>query len=145
MSTYLETKNKATKELSPTKVKPTAAPFKPYKEARSGTKIQVRVVHMIISLKVRDIFPIAFNVLVKGVVMAAKAEVIDRIDNANKAGFHLIYLGIISTKIGANKTNITKDGKTKKQIKKIDLVTKSDNSFLFPCSRENAGNVTLIT
>ena len=93
--TYFETKYKATKELSPTKVNPIAAPFKPYMYENTGTKTQVRVVHIIINLKVRVIFPMAFKVFVKGVVTAAKAEVILKIVKANKAGLHFSYLGII--------------------------------------------------
>jgi len=114
-------------------------------KVNNGTKIQVRVVHIIINLKVRVILPIAFKVFVKGVVIAARAEVSVKTERANNAGLHFEYFGIISTKIGAKSINITKVGKTKRQIKKMDLVTKSERSFLLSCNLENAGKVTFIT
>src|SRR3989344_2203221 len=145
MSTYRETKYIAKNELKPTKVNPTAAPFKPKERLKKGTKIQVSTVHIIINLNVKDIFPIALRVLVKGVVMAARAEVTLNIVRAKSAPSHLLYFGIICTSDGAIITSSTSDGNTSKQTKLIAFETAFDSSRRLSCNLEKAGKVTLIT
>lgn len=130
---------------TPTKAKPKPAPFTPYHKESAGTKNQVRAVHITINLNVKEIFPIALSIFVKGVVTAANAEVIEIKLSAVKAGVHLVYFGIIWVKEGASKTKSTSEGKTKRQMKKIDLETALDNSTLSSCILENAGKVTFIT
>src|SRR3972149_3521543 len=86
--TYLWTTYMATTELSPTKEYAKEAPFTPNFKARTGTKIQVRAVHIIISLKVVLIRPMALSKLVSCVVAAAKTTLTLTRARGIRAGSH---------------------------------------------------------
>ena len=87
----------------------------------------------------------ALSRFVSWVVAAAKTKFIETKTKGINAGTHWLYRGIMRTKIGAIITIPTRLGKTKKQIKNIDLVTLLSRSPLAPCILENAGNVTMVT
>src|SRR3989304_3555319 len=135
----------ATMELAPTKEYPKAAPFTPYLMAKKGTKIQERVVHITMSLKVVFIFPMEFKRLVSWVVTAAKTVLTEIRERAIRAGVHFSYLGTISIKMGAKISKPTTEGNTKKQMKKMERVVTLASSSLFSCILEKAGKVTFKT
>ena len=78
----------------------------------------------------------ALKKLVKGVVTAARPEVILKKARAGSALSHLLYLGIISTREGATSIKKISAGKTRRQMKKIDFDRAKESSFLLSCNRE---------
>lgn len=136
--------NQTMNELSPTIRFAEAVPTYPYLWLRIGKNIQVKMVHMIISLVVMVIFPTALKALVRGVVIAAIPAFIAKRYIGKIAGAHFVYLGIMIMRSEATADIPARRGKTTTAMKnillEIDFFRRTGSS----CILAKVGKVTFI-